>query len=207
MKRNKKILLVLSAIIIIAGIIVTSVFGLNKGLDYSEAKQVKIYLATDVNVEEIRQITDEVFGNERVILQKVELFNDEISITTKNISEEQLTKLVELTNQKYGLENKASEVNVITIAGVNVLDAIIPYIVPIIIALVLIVIYMAIKYKEKGVFKVIFSTLGIVVLIEAIYYSLIAITRIPINRYTMPIGLAILLITLTTLVYNFEKGD
>lgn len=207
MKRNKKILLVLSAIIIIAGIIVTSVFGLNKGLDYSETKQVKIYLATDVNVEEIRQITDEVFGNERVILQKVELFNDEISITTKNISEEQLTKLVELTNQKYGLENKASEVNVITIAGVNVLDAIIPYIVPIIIALVLIVIYMAIKYKEKGVFKVIFSTLGIVVLIEAIYYSLIAITRIPINRYTMPIGLAILLITLTTLVYNFEKGD
>lgn len=207
MKRNKKILLVLSAIIIIAGIIVTWVFGLNKGLDYSESKQVKIYLATDVNVEEIRQITDEVFGSERVILQKVELFNDEISITTKNISEEQLTKLVELTNQKYGLENKASEVNIITISGVNVLDTIIPYIVPIIIALVLIVIYMAIKYKGKGIFKVIFSTLGIVVLIEAIYYSLIAITRIPINRYTMPIGLAILLITLTTLVYNFEKGD
>lgn len=205
MAKNRKILLCIAVIIIVAGIIVTAVFGLNKGMDYSASKQVKIYLATDVDINKIREITDEVFGTQKVVLQKVELFNDEISITTKDITEEQLSKLVQLTNKEYNLDNKTSDLEVVTISGANIMDTIYPYFLPIIISLVIILVYIGIKYKKQGPVKVILTTLGWSVLVEAIYYSIIAISRMPINRYTMPIGLAILLITLTTIIYKFEN--
>lgn len=205
MNNIKKIVTLIIAIIIIAGIVVTAVFGINKGVDYSDLKQVQIYCATDVNTSEIKSITDEVFGKERVSLQKVELFNDEISITTKSISSEQLEKLNKLINEKYNLENKVENIEIKTIPGANVMDTITPYITPIVISLVVILIYMGIKYRELGFVKSIVKPLGLVILIEALYYSLIAIARIPVNRYTIPFALAILVVTLTTIIYKLEK--
>lgn len=205
MTKNKKILLSIVAVIIVIGIVVTAVFGLNKGTEYATSKQVKIYLATDVNIEQIRLITNEVFGTQPVTLQKVELFNDEVSITTKEITDEQLSKLVELTNKEYNLTNKASDLQVITISGANVMDSIIPYMLPVGIALVIILVYMGIKYRKHGIMNSVVTPLGWVVLVEAIYYSVIAITRMPINRYTMPLALAILLITLTAIIYKLEN--
>ena len=78
-KKTKNTLWVLG-IIIIAGLLVTIIGGWNRGREYSELQQVKIYIAQDVNINEIREITDAVFGNEEVIIQKVELFNDEVAI-------------------------------------------------------------------------------------------------------------------------------
>lgn len=205
MTKNKKILLSIVAVIIVIGIVVTAVFGLNKGTEYATSKQVKIYLATDVNIEQIRLITNEVFGTQPVTLQKVELFNDEVSITTKEITDEQLAKLVELTNKEYNLTNKASDLQVITISGANVMDSIIPYMLPVGIALVIILVYMGIKYRKHGIMNSVVTPLGWVVLVGAIYYSVIAITRMPINRYTMPLALAILLITLTAIIYKLEN--
>lgn len=205
MTKNKKILLSIVAVIIVIGIVVTAVFGLNKGTEYATSKQVKIYLATDVNMEQVRAITNEVFGTQPVTLQKVELFNDEISITTKEITDEQLAKLVELTNKEYNLNNKTSDLQIFTISGANVMDSVIPYILPIGIALVIILVYMGIKYRNHGIINSVVTPLGWVVLVEAIYYSVIAITRMPINRYTMPLALAILLITLTVIIYKLEN--
>lgn len=205
MEKYKKILLVLAGLIIVAGIVVTAVFGLNKGFEYSDLKQIQIYCATDVNIEDIREITNVVFGKERVALQKVELFNDEISITAKEISAEQVKKVVEFTNQEYGVKNSAEDINIRNLPAINIMDTVKPYILPIIMSLAVLLVYIGVKYRKQGVLKSVFKTLGIVILVEAIYYSLIAITRMPINRYSMPLGLAILLVTLTIMIYKLEK--
>lgn len=205
MTKMKKILLVIACVVIVAGIVVTAVFGLNKGIEYSNSKQVKIYLAADVNLEKIKGITNEVFGNQAVLLQKVELFNDEVSITAKDINEDQLAKLVEYTNQEFNLKNSVSDMEIISVPGIDVMDTVVPYIIPVVIVLAIILLYMGIRFKSEGIVKSVVLPLGWVVLVEAVYYSLIAIARIPVSRYTMPIALAVLLATLTTLIYKKEK--
>lgn len=205
MTRNKKILLGIIAIIIIAGIIVTVVLGLNKGMYYTDSEQVEIYLGKDVDLNKLREITNEVFGDEKVVLQVIDYFNDQISITTKKITDDQLSKLVELTNQEYNLTNQSSDFEIIMIPGVSIYDTVTPYIIPLSIAMFIILVYIIIKYRKLGILKIVLIPVISILIVEALYYSIIAITRVPVNRYTLPIGLAILLITLTVNIYNLEN--
>jgi len=205
MTNREKILIGLLVVIIVAGIIVTAIFGINKGTEYKDMKQVDFYLGTDVNIEDVRNITNDVFGNQKVILKKVEYFNDRISISTENISEEQLSNLVKEINEVYNLDNTEDSVDIVTIPGLNIIDTVIPYIAPILISLAIILVYIAIRFKKLGVIKVIFTSLFWVALVIDICYSVIAIIRIPINIYAMPIAVGIMLGTLTVVIYKYEK--
>ena len=207
MTRNKKILLCIAAIIIVAGIIVKAVAGLNIGTTYADSKQIKLYIATDVNTEQIKSITDTVFQGQPVEIQVVELFNDEVAITTNQITDEQLQEFVTITNQEFNLNNTVSNITVTEIPGIELNDIVIPYILPVCISLAIVLLYMGIKYKKEGIKNSVLIPLGIVVLIEILYYSLISIFRIPVNRYTMPIAIGILLITLTAIIFKKENEE
>ena len=43
------------------------------------------------------------------------------------------------------------------------------------------------------------------IIIEALYLSILAIARIPISYYTLPLGIILAVITLTTITYKNEK--
>ena len=72
MTKKQKILIVIIALIIIAGIIITATVGLNFDLRYQESQKIELYLEQDFEISDIKAITDEVFPNEPVIIQKVE---------------------------------------------------------------------------------------------------------------------------------------
>ena len=205
MKNKTKIIAVIIAIIIIAGIIVTLTVGLNFDVRYQEAKKVELYIAQEFEISDIKSITDEVLPNQKVIIQKVEVYEDSVSIISKDITDEQKTQLVEKINEKYGTELSADSIETVTIPHTRGRDIIKPYILPLIISTVIILVYMAIRYHKLGVIKVLLKTIFATIVVELILLSLIAICRIPVGRLTIPMVLTVYLLTLVGITTRFEK--
>lgn len=207
MNNNKvKIIAILSIIIIIAGIIMIMTKGYNFDLKYSDANRILLDIGTTFNNKDIKSITDEVLGNQKVMIQKVEVFEDAVSITAKEIAEEQKTNLINKINEKYGTTTKAEDIEITTIAHTRGRDIIKPYIVPFLIATIIIVIYMMIRYYKLNAFKVLLKTVCMVIYTQIMLFSIIAITRIPIGRLTIPMVLTVYILTLVGCTSRFENN-
>lgn len=206
-KKNKKIIIgILIAIILIAGIAITLTIGLNFDLNYQETKQIQLNLGTEFNKNDIKEITDEVFSGQKVMIQTVEVFKDAVSIRTTDITDEQKQSLIDKINEKYeSAEIEADSVEIETIPHTRGRDIVKPYIAPFALATFIILVYMAFRYKKIGSTKIILKTLGMVILMQAILLSIIAIARIPIGRVTIPLVLGVYLLTLIGLTTSFEK--
>ena len=100
MTKKQKILIAIIALIIIAGIIITATIGLNFDLRYQDSKKIELYLEQDFEISDIKAITDEVFSNEPVIIQKVEVYEDTVSITAKDITDDKKPELINKINEK-----------------------------------------------------------------------------------------------------------
>ena len=206
-KKNKKIIIgILIAIILIAGIAITLTIGLNFDLNYQETRQIQLNLGTEFDKNDIKEITDEVFSGQKVMIQTVEVFKDAVSIRTTNITDEQKQSLIDKINEKYeSAEIEADSVEIETIPHTRGRDIVKPYIAPFALATFIILVYMAFRYKKIGSTKTILKTLGMVILMQAILLSIIAIARIPIGRVTIPLVLGVYLLTLIGLTTSFEK--
>ena len=205
MTTKSKVLIAIIAIVIIAGIIVTLTVGLNFDLRYRDSKRVELYLQTDFNISDIKQITDEVMPGEQVIIQKVEVYEDTVSITVKDITDEQKQSLIDKVNEKYGTELSSDSVEVESVPNTRGRDIIKPYIAPFIIATLIILVYMAVRYRKMGVVKTLLKTVIISVVAQSVLLSIMAITRIPIGIVTIPLVITVYLLTLIGLTAYFEK--
>lgn len=203
--KSKQLKIILIALVIIAGVVMIAVKGFNFDLKYQDTQRVELYLKTEFNISDIRQITDEVFGNQKVMIQKVEVFEDSVSITTTSISGEQKNNLITKINEKYGTELTAEDTTVEDIGHTRGRDIIKPYIVPFAIAVIVVLIYLGIRYHKLSIAKVIAKSIGIMVLAQVLLFSVIAITRIPIGRLTIPMVILIYLLTLFGITTKFEK--
>lgn len=204
-KGNKKIIAIISILIIIAGIIMIAVKGFNFDLKYQDSKRIILSVGQSFNIVDIKEITNEIFGSEPVMIQKVEVFEDAVSITTKDITDEQKNNLINKINEKYGTETKSEDVELSTISHTRGRDLIKPYIVPIAISTIIILIYMMIRYHKLGSIKVLAQTIGLVLYTQIILFSAIAITRIPVGRLTIPMVLTVYILTLVGATTKFEN--
>ena len=127
-------------VIFIAAVIVTIVKGINVGIYYAEGTTIKFTVSgEDVSVKDIKYIADEIWDNQYVLIEKVELFNDSVSIKVNDYKEEDLQKLCDKVNEKYGKELKVEE-NFYAehVSNVRLRTLILPYILPIGISILLI---------------------------------------------------------------------
>ena len=67
-----KIIAIITMIVIIIGIIITFTIGLNFELRYQETQKVQLYIGKEFEISEIKEITDEIFSNQKVIIQKAQ---------------------------------------------------------------------------------------------------------------------------------------
>ena len=65
---------------------------------------------------------------------------------------------------------------------------------------------MMIRYYKLGSLNVLAKTLGLVILMQVVLFSIMAITRIPIGRLTVPLVLTVYILTLIGCTSYFEKG-
>lgn len=205
----KKIVLILLICLIFAGIVIVCFKGFNVGLPYKSNINISVYVGKKIEDKDMQEITKEVFKGKQAIVQKVELFEDMISITTEEMSEEELnekkTELINKLNEKYEKEIKDEEIEIVHNPKVKLSSLIKRYILPFGISTIAIVIYQMIRFKKLGATKTLLTTIIVLMLIGLTYTSLIAITRIPINKLIIPIGMAIYVITIIVLNMKYEK--
>ena len=206
----KKIIYAILICIIIAGIVIISTTGLKADLIYSKNVEIDVFIGKTFNMQDMKQIVSEVFPNERVIVQEIELFEDTVSITLQDnrTSEELNSKVEELNNkinEKYELENKTEDISITHNPKVRLSSIITPYFWIIIISIILILIFVAIRYKKLGILKTILSYIISIGAVEMLYLSIIAITRFPINRIVIPLGLLLFLVVITILGFLNER--
>ena len=203
--KNKKTIIVILLVVLIAGAIVTLVKGFNFDLLYAGTKQVSLYINKEFEVNDVKQITNEVLGKQQVVIRKIEVYGDAISIRTREMTDEQKNQLVEKVNEKYGTELKAEDINIENIDGVKIIDILKPCIAPIILATILVLIYVAIRYYKLGFMKVILKSIAILAIAEAELFSVIAITRIPLGTLTISLVLIVYAIAIYGMTVKFEK--
>lgn len=203
-KKTKAICLIL-AIVIIAGIVIMATIGFNIELSIKRNDRVELYLEKDFEISDIKNITNDVFKNEPVVIQKVEVFGDTVGIIAGEITDEQKQQLVEKVNEKYSLELSADTIETEKIPNERVLDLISPYIFAFSLASGLILVYMLLKYKKIGMVNVLIKTIGAIVITQAVLFSAIAITRIPVGRLTIPMVIVVYLGTLFALTHDYEN--
>ncbi len=206
----KKVLYAILICIIIAGIVVVATIGLNVDLIYSKNVELDVSIEKEFNKSDIEAIAKEVFGGEDVIVQEIELYGDMVSIKVPdNLSEEDLkAKTEELNNkinEKYELENKVDDIVVTHNPKIKLSSMILPYTVTLSISMVIILLYVAIRYKKLGVIKTLVTYILWILASELILLSIIAITRYPVDRIVIPMGLLLLVAILTILGFINES--
>lgn len=205
-KNKKNIFLVLVTIIILMGITMFCIKGLNYNLSYGKNTSIIVSFSKEVDINELEQITEEVIENKA----KVRTINDSnsyILITVKEISDEQKTNLITRINEKYELELKEEDLEITNNAQIKLFDMIKPYIIPALISIALILLYFIIRYKKYGIVKIILETLGSILILEATLFSIYAIARIPINSITMPISVILFVIVIIGLMEKLKKEE
>lgn len=206
MLKNRKILFLLAImlIIIVAGIVMLFVKGMNYGLNYGDNTTVELYLESDFEDVDIQNIIKEVFGND-IEIRQVNNLKKDILIITKSVKDEQLNDLVSKVNEKYGLELKTDDLIVTNNVKISGVDLISPYVLPVVVTTVAILIYFIVRYKKIGIFKVSLITILTIVLVQLLVMSIYVITRLPINEYTMPISMMLYLISVIAITEKFEN--
>ena len=205
-KMKNKILYILIAIIIIAGIVVGCTAKFKFSLAYDDSNRIEVYIGKEYTKSDIKAIAEEVFGTKDVLIQKVEFFNDTVTITVRNYNDDQLNNLATKINEKYGTSLTKDNLTVVQIPHYRGRDIMANYLLPIGISAVIIIAYEAIRFRKLGVIKTVLKLVIWPVIIEALYLSILAITRIPISYYTLPLGIIIAVLTLTVITYKNEKN-
>lgn len=202
---KSKIIVAIIILVIVIGAAIVGTKGFNFDIRSQASQKVELYLEKSFEISDIKQITNEVFGNQPVLIQKVEVYGDQVSITSKEITDEQKQSLVEKINEKYETELKAEDIDVESIPHTKLRDIAKPYVLPLIISTVAILVYIGIRFYKLGIMKTILKVSGIVVLAETILLALIAITRFPIGRYTLPLILFVYLVTMLGITIKLEN--
>ena len=144
-KFNKIIIAIIVVLIIIATII-TATIGFEVELKFKDSQKIELYLEKEFEMSDIQNITNEVFKNQKVIIQKIEVYEDALSITASEITEDQKEQIINKVNEKYNTQVSADQVNITTVPRLRIRKMFTQYIVPFIIALGIILIYMDIIY-------------------------------------------------------------
>lgn len=99
-KMKKKIIYGILIVIIIAGIAIVATQGLRADIIYSKNVKIDIYLGKEFENNDIKQMAQEVFGYDRILIQKVELYGDMVSITIPDKNDDNLDEKVEQLTAK-----------------------------------------------------------------------------------------------------------
>lgn len=202
---TKKILLLGLILIIIAGIVVVALKGFKVSLYYEQHESVNLVIGKEVNLNDMKNICKDVFGDKQVIVKKLELFDDSVNINVESITDEEKAKLVEKVNEKYQTEFTVDGVTVNSNSNVRLRDIIRPYITPLVICAVVISGYVLVRYRKLNGLKFFGKTVLVIVFSELFVSSLILITRLPVTPVIINVMIALAIFELVLMMDCKEK--
>lgn len=199
--KNKKIIYIILACIILIGAIITGFKGLNVGLKYSPNKQIEINIGKEFEQNNIKQIVKEVIGNKEIQVQKVELYEEIVSIIVRDITDEQIEQINTKINEAYGISNEVKDLIITENGSLRISSIVKPYILPIAISLIIIIVYAGIRFRNINIFEILTKIIGMNIIAQALYVSILAITRLQVNDLSIPMAIAIYVV-ITFAIFN-----
>ncbi len=204
-KNIKIISIAIIALVIIAGIVVIGIWGFNKELRFEQSQSIDVYVEQKVDESKIKEIVHESLNGNSSMIQMVEIYKDMVTIRSKEITEEQKDNIVNKIKENYEFDQTAENTTINDVPATRIIDIYKKYIVPFVISGVLVLIYMSIRYYKKGILKVIARTILIPVFAEMFLLSIIAITRIPIGRFTPVLVIGMYVASILIVIKETEK--
>ncbi len=205
-QKNIKIIVIsIMTLVILAGIVVTGIYGFNKELKYSQSQSIDVYIEQEVDVAKIKEIVNENLGNSNNMVQTVEIYKDLVTIRAKEITDEQKNNIVNKIKENYEFSQTAEDTTINTVPETKLIDMYKKYIVPFAISGVLVLVYMAIRYYKKGILKVLGRTIIFPIFGELFLLSIISITRMPVGRFTPVLVIAMYIASILLVIKQNEK--
>lgn len=202
LKKNKIILIVL-AVLIIAGIITMFVTGFEKAYEYQAGTRIEVYIPQGYENQDIINIAKESFNGKKVSFEKVEKLNQIAGIKIKEYSKEEFENFKAKISEKYDIDEKELEIYEIKVSTTRIRTVVEPYVFPVVLVTVLSLIYVLFRnLKAENKWKKLLKIVLALVIVLGVYFSLILILGLPFGEYTMPLAFAIYLISLIILVNN-----
>lgn len=204
---NRKLIVFIIAIIIMCiGAVIANVIGFNKGLEYGDYTRILVYMNNTSNLDDLKALISEVFDGKYAISYTDE-FSDTISIKARDISQDQIDELKNKLKEKYGFEDDDEFMVTFNTSGIGTFDILKDYIKPVVISYVLVVVYYAFSYRKLGLINGLAIPALSIIIINSLYISIIAISRIPLNSFIIPLGILIYIMSLVGVtIYMNEKN-
>ena len=205
-QKNIKIIAIsLMTLVILAGIVVTGIYGFNKELKYSKSQSIDVYIEQEADVSKIKEIVNENLNNSNNMVQTVEIYKDLVTIRAKEITDEQKNNIVNKIKENYEFSQTAENTTINTVPETKLIDMYKKYIVPFSISGILVLVYMVIRYYKKGILKVLGRTIVFPIFGELFLLSIISITRIPVGRFTPVLVIAMYIASILMVIKQNEK--
>lgn len=208
---KNKIIIVLLALVIVVGIVIMLTSGFNLGSDYSSSRRLNIKFKENFEISDVNDIAKEILGETEYKIDYIDEFKASVMINAKEISDEQVTNFENKLKEKYNTfadinkeENENSEeesknneiIQVIDMPITDVYDFISVYIKPVIITTTIVIILLALVYRNLGIVKSLVIPICLILGLTTLYVSTVAILRIPVNEYTVSVGVFIYVMSL-----------
>lgn len=189
MTKAKKVVLLISIILIIIGAVLYAVMGFNYNLSYGPAKRIIVPMKNDFVLDDYKSLAKEIYGEN--IVESISVFKEGVSIKVKDTNDEQLDTLVSKVNEKYGYEYKREDLEVTELSKVEVLSILKQVFIPIITTLLVVFVYMMIRYRKLNLLKVLLNLLVPVFLAQLVTLAIYLICRIPVTNMLLPVLLTV----------------
>lgn len=177
----------------------------NIGLKYSNNVQLGVNIGKDFDIKDIKSIASEVFENQRVIVQYIELYRDMVKITVEDATDEQIELLNNKINEKYEIENEVSSIEVTKNDGVDLKNLVKQIAIPVAISAIIIIAYAMLVFRKIGVWVVLYRLLIALVETQAILMSVYAIVRLPVNNITPIVSIVVYILTVLSCMMSFQR--
>ena len=194
---KKRIVLIILILIIISGIITVGVAGFEKSSDYTSGTRLEVYIPKGYEKQEVVTIAKESFENKEVSFYEIEKLNQVAGIKVKKYTKEELDNFKTKIAEKYEMDEESIELYEVSVPTTRISSVVTPYVLPVTLVTALSLIYVGIRnFKPNERLKISLKVLATIAIVLGLYFSIIALFRLPFGIYTMPLALAIYVITL-----------
>lgn len=204
---SKKIILLGIILLIIAGIVVVALKGVKVSLILQQHEEINVYIGKPTDIKDMKDICKDVFKDKRFVVRNLDIFTDAYSINVESVINEEKDELIKKVNEKFGVNITTEDISEKTVSNIRIRDIVKPYIKPVLISAVLMAVYVVIRFRKENAFKLLGKILGIIILTEAVIFSVIAVLRIPLSAMMINLMLVIAVIELCIYINKLETGS
>lgn len=203
-KNNKKIVILGVSLLILAGIIIIALKGLNVALMFGKHEAVEIKLDKEVDLIAVKDVCKDVFVNKKFVVKGLEVFNESAQINVESITDEEKNNLVQKINEKFETNKPVDDLKIYSVSNKRIRDVLKLYIKPMIISFAIVFVYMLIRFRKIEPIKIIIDFIAKVILTEAVLLSITAITRLPVSDLLINL---FMVVAVTQLICHISKSE